>query len=85
MADAQAAAAHAAFVEIGRRFLTESWSYLGTAAIFVFLRTFARWKVVGFRNFKPDDYLMFFALVSFLSRPLEAPGKTLKKLIINSP
>ncbi|KAH8154700.1 uncharacterized protein LAJ45_01231 [Morchella importuna] len=65
MADAQAAAAHAAFVEIGRRFLTESWSYLGTAAIFVFLRTFARWKVVGFRNFKPDDYLMFFALFCF--------------------
>lgn len=60
---------------IGPTFLKESWSYLGVAACFVLLRTFARWKTVGFRNFKPDDFLMFLALVrAHLLLYLEQPG-----------
>jgi len=42
-------------------FLVESWTYLTIDLVVVFLRTFARWKTLGFRSLAWDDYLMVLA------------------------
>lgn len=45
-------------------FEAETWSELGIGFVVVFLRVWARWKTVGVRNFRLDDYLVVLVLVS---------------------
>jgi len=42
-------------------FQTEAWTEYGIGIVIVFSRIFARWKVVGVKNWQGDDY---FAIVS---------------------
>jgi hypothetical protein len=48
-----------------REFQIETWTELGVAAVAVIARVCARWKMVGFRNFRVDDYLIVLCLVSW--------------------
>lgn len=45
----------------------EAWTLFAIGGLVVFVRLYARWKVVGFSNFCLDDYLMVLALVSYIS------------------
>ncbi|ROT39959.1 hypothetical protein SODALDRAFT_332106 [Sodiomyces alkalinus F11] len=56
------AAAMAAAQQAAEEFYREVWTLLGVAFLVVVLRTFARYRAVGFRNFQPDDYLVWLAL-----------------------
>ncbi|KAK1707525.1 LOW QUALITY PROTEIN: uncharacterized protein BDZ83DRAFT_724580 [Colletotrichum acutatum] len=60
---AQAAAAAAA--EAGRQFTIEAWTLYGIGVIVTALRTYARAKAVGFRNFRADDYLVWGAVLFY--------------------
>lgn len=54
-------------------FVTEAFVLLGIALGVIGLRTYARWKSVGWANFQWDDYLMIFSgvcsLIIITSRP----------------
>lgn len=54
--DAADAAAAAAL-----RMTIEAWTLYGIGMVITFLRTYARAKAVGFRNFRADDYLAWAA------------------------
>jgi hypothetical protein len=41
----------------------EIWTELGVGYLFVIGRIIARWKMVGVRNFRPDDYLVMLMIV----------------------
>lgn len=45
-------------------FTEEGFIFLGIALFITLLRTYARWSMVGFKKFQPDDYLVWFAFVS---------------------
>lgn len=45
----------------------EALTLSAVAMVLVSLRLIARWKKVGLKNFKADDYLMVVAYVSILS------------------
>lgn len=42
----------------------EAWAELGAGCLFVLARTCARWKIVGLRKFRADDYLIILMMVS---------------------
>jgi hypothetical protein len=42
----------------------ELWTLYGIAVSITFLRTYARISAVGIREFHPDDYLIWLAIVS---------------------
>ena len=44
-------------------FSLEVWTLYAVSVLVIFTRIFARWKMVGFKQFKPDDYLMLLAAV----------------------
>lgn len=55
---------------IGRRdvpkmdsLLLESWTLYGLGVVVVIARLVTRYRLVGFRGAKPDDYLMILAMV----------------------
>lgn len=54
--------------------LVETWALYIVGSILIFLRCLCRWKMVGFRGFQPDDYLIFLSwvrwLIDFLLIPL---------------
>lgn len=58
---AQAAAEAAAAAAL--RMTIEAWTLYAIGMLVTFLRTFARAKAVGFRNFRADDYLAWAAAV----------------------
>lgn len=62
--DPAALAAAQAAAEAGRQFTIEAWTLYGIGVIVTVLRTYARAKAVGFRNFRADDYLVWIAIVS---------------------
>ena len=45
-------------------FIKEAFTLLAIGVTIVALRTYARWSLVGVRNFMLDDYLMILAVVS---------------------
>lgn len=45
-------------------FVTEAFTLLGVGLSVIGLRTFLRYKQVGFRQFEADDYLILAAAVS---------------------
>jgi hypothetical protein len=45
-------------------FVTEAFALLAIGITTIGIRTYARWQTVGFKGFKPDDYLMLLAAVS---------------------
>ncbi|KFH41564.1 hypothetical protein ACRE_077240 [Hapsidospora chrysogenum ATCC 11550] len=44
-------------------FQTEAWTEYGIGTLFLFLRYFARWRVVGFKGWQGDDYFAVLVLV----------------------
>lgn len=46
--------------------LFESWVLYGLGVVVVIARLVTRYRLVGFRGAKPDDYLMILAMVSLL-------------------
>lgn len=47
------------------KFDTEAFTLLALAIVIIALRTIARWKTAGPKNFQVDDYLMLAAGVSW--------------------
>lgn len=43
--------------------LVETWALYAAATCIIILRIFTRVKMVGVRNFKPDDYLVVLSWV----------------------
>jgi hypothetical protein len=43
-------------------FQTEAWAEYGIGTVVILLRIFARFKVVGIRNWQGDDYFAFVTL-----------------------
>ncbi|KAF6806947.1 hypothetical protein CSOJ01_08521 [Colletotrichum sojae] len=60
---AQAAAEAAAAAAL--RMTIEAWTLYGIGMVVTFLRTYARAKAVGFRNFRADDYLAWAAALVY--------------------
>ncbi|EHK98561.1 hypothetical protein M7I_5652 [Glarea lozoyensis 74030] len=46
-------------------FVTEAFTLLAIGVTTIGIRTYARWQTVGFKGFKPDDYLMLLAAVVY--------------------
>lgn len=67
MADATAAAAAAAQAKAYHDALIETWTLYGAGTIFIMLRVFVRTKLVGFRGYRPDDYLIWVGWVTVFS------------------
>lgn len=44
-------------------FQTEAWTEYGIGTIVLFLRFFARWRVVGFKGWQGDDYFAIGVLI----------------------
>ncbi|KAK2011818.1 hypothetical protein LZ32DRAFT_606075 [Colletotrichum eremochloae] len=51
--------------EAGLRFTIEAWTLYGIGVFLTVLRTYARVKAVGFRNFRADDYLVWLAILFY--------------------
>jgi hypothetical protein len=62
-AQAAAAAAAEAAAAAARATNIELWTLYAIGVLVTVLRTYARYKAVGFRNFRPDDYLVWAAVV----------------------
>ncbi|KAF3764033.1 hypothetical protein M406DRAFT_261273 [Cryphonectria parasitica EP155] len=45
--------------------LVETWALYGVSSALIFLRSLCRWRMVGFRGFEPDDYLVCFSWVVY--------------------
>lgn len=59
--DAQMLAA----IEAGlRKFNTQLWTFYAFGVIVTCLRTYSRFKAVGLKNFRPDDFIIWIAIVS---------------------
>lgn len=43
--------------------IVETWALYGAGSLLIFLRLLCRWRMVGFRGFDPDDYLVVFSWV----------------------
>ncbi|KAL0941655.1 uncharacterized protein CTRU02_204418 [Colletotrichum truncatum] len=63
--DPAAQAAAEATIEAARRMTIEAWTLYGIGMVVTMLRTYARAKAVGFRNFRPDDYLAWAAALFY--------------------
>lgn len=46
-------------------FAAEAFTLLSVGILIIFVRTYARWRQVGIRNFEADDYLMLFVIVPY--------------------
>lgn len=44
-------------------FSLEVWTLYAVSVLVILTRVFARWKMVGFKQFQADDYLMLLAAV----------------------
>lgn len=66
----EAEAAQAAAAAAAEKFNIEAFTLLGVGLTITVLRTIARVKAVGWRNFQPDDYLAWAAAVSSCGRGL---------------
>ncbi|GKT56430.1 hypothetical protein ColTof4_09023 [Colletotrichum tofieldiae] len=55
----------AAAAEASRQFTIEAWTLYGIGVVVTILRTYARAKAVGFRNFRADDYLVWVAVLFY--------------------
>jgi len=54
-----------------RKFNTQLWTFYVIAVIIVILRTWARVKSVGLKHLRPDDYIIWFAIVSTINQDPE--------------
>lgn len=46
-----------------RKFNTQLWTFYALAIVITGLRTYARFKAVGIKQFRPDDYIVWVAIV----------------------
>lgn len=44
--------------------LIETWTLYSGGTVIIMARVYCRWRMVGFYNFKPDDYMVIWAWVS---------------------
>jgi hypothetical protein len=52
-------------IEAGlRKFNIQLWTFYAFAVIITCLRTYSRFKAVGLKNFRPDDFIVWIAIVS---------------------
>jgi hypothetical protein len=58
--------------------LAETWSLFALGTIFIALRIFARTRMVGVAGYHPDDYMIFFAWVSYSIYTFDARNNTLR-------
>jgi hypothetical protein len=64
MSDSAAQAAMAAAIAAAVRiFNTELWTLYAVGILVTILRTYARVSAVGFKNLRPDDFLVWLAIV----------------------
>jgi len=64
MSDAAADAAMAAAMAAGlRKFNTQLWTLYAFGVFFTILRTYSRIKAVGIKDLRPDDYIIWVAIV----------------------
>ncbi|OHE92469.1 hypothetical protein CORC01_12260 [Colletotrichum orchidophilum] len=63
--DLAAQATAAAATESNQQFTIEVWTLYGIGVAVTVLRTYARAKAVGFRNFRADDYLVWGAILFY--------------------
>lgn len=61
--DAAAQAAAEAAAAASAAFVVELWTLYATGVAVTVLRTYARLKAVGIKNFRADDYLIWAAIV----------------------
>lgn len=45
--------------------LVETWCLYGVGSLMIALRSLCRWRMVGFRGFDPDDYIVLFSWVVY--------------------
>ncbi|KAH8658062.1 hypothetical protein BX600DRAFT_514584 [Xylariales sp. PMI_506] len=48
-----------------RAFDIEMWTMYASGVLVTALRTYARWKAIGFRSFRADDYLVWVAIIFY--------------------
>jgi hypothetical protein len=66
MSDSDAAAQAAMAEAMGaalRKFNTQLWTFYAFGVLVTILRTYSRIKAVGLRNFQPDDFIVWVAIV----------------------
>lgn len=54
-------------------FQTEAWTEYGIGVIIILLRIFARFRVVGIKNWQGDDYFTFVVLAFWTVKKLPLP------------
>lgn len=59
---------------MGTNPLVEMWALYISGSLLIFLRVACRWRMVGVRGFKLDDYMVWF---SWVSEPVSPPQETL--------
>ena len=72
MDEAAAAAAAAAQATAYRNALIETWTLYAAGTIFIMMRVFVRTKLVGIRNYRPDDYLVWVAWAAYTGMTIAA-------------
>jgi hypothetical protein len=65
----EAAATAAAIAAAVAAFNTELWTLWTFGVLITCLRTFARLKAVGIREFRADDFIIWFAIVGITFEP----------------
>ncbi|KAI0538364.1 hypothetical protein GGR58DRAFT_468131 [Xylaria digitata] len=45
--------------------LIETWTLYSIGSLIIFARIFCRWKMIGPRGFKPDDYIIFLSWATY--------------------
>lgn len=48
-------------------FTAEVWTLYAVSVLVIFIRIFARWKMVGIKQFQADDYLVLLAAVRIIT------------------
>lgn len=51
-----------------RKFNTQLWTFYALAVVITGLRTYSRFKAVGLKQFRPDDYIVWVAIVCIHSK-----------------
>ncbi|KAH6974361.1 hypothetical protein BGZ61DRAFT_499856 [Ilyonectria robusta] len=45
--------------------VVETWSLYAVGSLIIFSRIFVRWRMIGLRGFKPDDYIILLSWVTY--------------------
>ncbi|KAH6894692.1 hypothetical protein B0T10DRAFT_258645 [Thelonectria olida] len=45
--------------------LVETWCLYSVGSLVIFARVFCRWRTIGIRGFRPDDYIIFLSWITY--------------------